>query len=53
MLAYKAISAWDGQLPTGYGPILPLLFCPKISRILPIRNFISALKYMTQAWDCP
>jgi hypothetical protein len=38
---------------TGIGQILPLFSCPQISTTLPAGNFISGLKYMTQAVDCP
>ncbi|WP_238962395.1 hypothetical protein [Pseudomonas sp. AF32] len=53
------ISQGDGNLRTmaggcstdRRGAILPPLFCLQMSGILPKGNFISGLKYMTQAVD--
>ncbi len=45
------VRCWLVVQLTDIEAILPSFFCLRISRILPAGNFITGLKYMTQALD--
>ncbi|WP_411387141.1 hypothetical protein [Pseudomonas sp. MPB03] len=45
------VQRWLAVQLTDIKAILPPFFCPQISIILPAGNFVSGLKYMTQALD--